>query len=346
MDTDLRPRSLGEILDRTAELYRTNFLLLAGISAVYAGALLVLNLFSLGAKELLKAQQMSAQLPWVTVGFAVLIVPLIVVLAGAEVAANNRAVAWVHMGQPATIRSAYRSVFQKLGRYLWLMTIITFVIYIPFVVLFGAYFGYLFAHPGFFAGMAAPGAHGDPRGTATFAAVTGVVFLLAIPAMLYAVLMGLRYSLAVPAAVVEDIKARQALRRSIDLSKGARGRIFVLVLLIVAIQMGLGLIAQAPFFVAVVRYHGHPPITILALQQIANFFINTLVGPIYATGITLFYYDQRVRKEGFDILWMMQAAGLTAPQGEAEKLPEPAVAPAADPVILPGDAPDPGSRHE
>ena len=30
----------------------------------------------------------------------------------------------------------------------------------------------------------------------------------------------------------------------------------------------------------------------------------------YATGFTLFYYDQRVRKEGFDIEWMMQAAGL------------------------------------
>ena len=37
METTLRPLTLGEILDRTAELYRTNFLLLAGISSVYAG---------------------------------------------------------------------------------------------------------------------------------------------------------------------------------------------------------------------------------------------------------------------------------------------------------------------
>jgi hypothetical protein len=27
----------------------------------------------------------------------------------------------------------------------------------------------------------------------------------------------------------------------------------------------------------------------------------------------LFYYDQRIRKEGFDIEWMMQQAGLTEP---------------------------------
>jgi hypothetical protein len=27
----------------------------------------------------------------------------------------------------------------------------------------------------------------------------------------------------------------------------------------------------------------------------------------------LFYYDQRIRKEGFDIEWMMQRAGLAQP---------------------------------
>jgi hypothetical protein len=47
-----------------------------------------------------------------------------------------------------------------------------------------------------------------------------------------------------------------------------------------------------------------------------GFFTNTFLGPIWATGITLFYYDQRVRKEGYDIEWMMQAAGLTAPPVE------------------------------
>jgi hypothetical protein len=40
------------------------------------------------------------------------------------------------------------------------------------------------------------------------------------------------------------------------------------------------------------------------------FLINAFIGPIYAIGLTLFYYDQRIRKEGFDIEWMMQAAGL------------------------------------
>jgi hypothetical protein len=56
------------------------------------------------------------------------------------------------------------------------------------------------------------------------------------------------------------------------------------------------------------------------VQQVGVFLTNTFIGPIYATGLTLFYYDQRVRKEGFDVEWMMKAAGLAsehiAPQVE------------------------------
>ena len=47
------------------------------------------------------------------------------------------------------------------------------------------------------------------------------------------------------------------------------------------------------------------------VQQLLAFLTNTFVGPIYATGFTLFYYDQRVRKEGYDIERMMQAAGMS-----------------------------------
>jgi hypothetical protein len=47
------------------------------------------------------------------------------------------------------------------------------------------------------------------------------------------------------------------------------------------------------------------------VQQLRAFLTNTFVGPIYATGFTLFYYDQRVRKEGYDIERMMHNAGMT-----------------------------------
>ncbi|UWZ84293.1 hypothetical protein [Occallatibacter riparius] len=53
-----------------------------------------------------------------------------------------------------------------------------------------------------------------------------------------------------------------------------------------------------------------------------------------------FYYDQRIRKEGFDIEWMMHSAGMTEPipiaPGPAQSTPEPAApAPASVPVEEP-----------
>jgi len=315
MQTDLRPMSLGEILDRTAQLYRTNFVLFAGIAAVYAGVLLVLNLIQLGSGELFIHLHMTKQLPWVTLSFLVVMLPLIFIGAGAAVAANNRAVAWVNLGTPATIRGAYLSILPRLGRYLWLMTIVGFIIYIPFLILMIAYFVFLFAYARPKGIFATGGGGSDPQAAIVLGLVTFAFFFLAMGAVVYAICMGLRYSLAVPASVVEDLPARKAIRRSIELSKGSRGRIFVLGLLIAVIQLGLVAITQA-FFIfaafAAVRRHGQPSIWLQMTQQIVGFITNSFIGPMYATGLTLFYYDQRVRKEGYDIEWMMEAAGMNA----------------------------------
>ncbi len=316
MQTHLRPMSLGEILDRTAQLYRTNFILFAGIAAVYAGVLLVINLAQIGVQQLLTHAHMARELPWVTLAFLVLIVPVIIICAGASVAANNRAVAWVNLDQPATIRGAYSSILPRLGRYLWLMTIAAFVIYIPFVVLFTAYFVFLFAYARPQGLFAQGGANASPQAAIVLGLVSVGFAVLAVGALVYAVLMALRYSLAIPASVIEDLPARKALRRSIDLSKGSRGRIFVLGLLISVIQVGLAMVSQIFFLVAMfiaVKHHTQLPVWLQILQQIVGFFTNSFIGPMYATGLTLFYYDQRVRKEGYDIEWMMEAAGMSVP---------------------------------
>jgi hypothetical protein len=317
MENNLRPLTLGEILDRTAQLYRTNFLLFAGIYAVYAGVILVLGLLQIGAEEILRAQHMKQFELWVAGGSIIVFLPLSFIFAGAALAANNRAVSWVNLGQPATIRGAYSSILPRLGRYLWLMLIVAFVIWTPFVLLFGGYFGAIIS----VGPMRTKGGSVDTQAAVLIGLLTLVFLLLAVAWVVYAILMGLRYSLAVPASVVENLPARKALRRSIDLSKGARGRIFLLGLLIAVIQIGLVILAQVFFFVAAAKSHGQLPAWVRVLQQVVGFFANSFIGPMYATGLTLFYYDQRVRKEGFDIEWMMQAAGLTPPEAAAESVP-------------------------
>jgi hypothetical protein len=318
METNLRPLSLGEILDRTAQLYRNNFVLFAGIASVYAGIAMVVNLAQIGLTALLRTQHMTQQLPWVTLGYLFIYFPLATIVGGVAMAANNRAVAWVNLGQPASIRGAYKSILPRLGRYLWLMIIATFIVYLPFALIFGIYLVFILAYAGSGGLLTHAAAGADPQAAIAFGCATIVFVLFCIPAIAYAIVMALRYSLAVPALVVEDLKARKALRRSVELSKGSLGRIFVLGLLIAVIQIGLALVTQMFFIVAAVKHHGLLPVWVQVAQQIVGFFTNSFIGPMYATGLTLFYYDQRIRKEGFDIEWMMQAAGMTVPALAAE----------------------------
>jgi hypothetical protein len=306
MENNLRPMSLGEILDRTAQLYRSNFLLFAGIYAVYSGVVLVLSLAQIGLTSMFKGLSFTVWNPVILGIFGLIEILFIIIFAGAVMAAINRAVAWVHLGEPATIRGAYLSTLPQLGRYIWLMILTALIICAPLLLLIILIPLVIFAVPGFTS---------DGSGSEALGILAGIVlFLFFIIWFVYAILMGLRYSLAVPACVVENLKARAALRRSIDLSKGSQGRIFLLGLLIIVIQFGLVMLTQVFFIVAVFSQPSHIlPAWMQALQQIVNFFTNTFLGPIWATGIALFYFDQRVRKEGYDIEWMMQAAGMAAP---------------------------------
>ncbi len=98
MNNQLRPMALGEILDRTAELYRTHFLLFAGTSAIFAGIMLAVQLLYVRSLVLLGYPNMMAHFQWGTASGAVLEGLVILMLAGLSIAANNRAVAWVYSG--------------------------------------------------------------------------------------------------------------------------------------------------------------------------------------------------------------------------------------------------------
>jgi hypothetical protein len=330
MTRQLRPLDLGEILDRTAELYRTNFLLFAGIAAIFAGVMLLTQMMHLGALALVGYPNVPPRLEWAVAVFAVLGILIILLVAGVQVAAMCRAVAWLHLDEPATVRAAAGSVLPRLGRYLWVATIAGLRAWTPLAVIYVAFFVAIFTFlpPGFLTNPAImQNPHSmTPTAMMEFGLSALVLSPLFLGALVYGVLMSLRYSLAIPASVVETLPARQAIKRSIALSKGARGRIFVLGLLVYAVRLVLGILFAIPFIIYAVKGMGHAlPLWILAVQQISAFIINTFIGPIYSTGLTLFYYDQRVRKEGFDIEWMMRSAGLASLADSAqpaEFLPE------------------------
>ncbi len=324
MQTNLRPLSLGEILDRTAQLYRSNFLVFAGIFSIYAGVALVLNLIQIGVGVLVAKGQTAPKISWPLITAELVEWIFLVLLLGAAIAAINRVVSWVHLGEPASIRGAYVSTLPRFGRYLWLMTVTGLRAWLPFALAYGGFLLFWFLYVGPKRILVHPKSGVDQRMLIVVVVTLGCSLLIFL-AFVYGLLMTLRYALAMPACVIEDLTARDAIRRSIDLSKGARGRIFVLFLLIGVIKLGLVGITQAAFVVMVFKNHGQVSPLVSSISQVVAFFTNTFIGPIGGTGVALFYYDQRVRKEGYDIEWMMQAAGLTPPPAGASEVPPVAV---------------------
>jgi hypothetical protein len=315
MQQQLRPLSLGEILDRTAELYRNHFLLFAGIAAIFAGVMLVIQMLYLGGLRLLGYPHVRPHLTLAVAIAAIVQTLAILLIAGLAIAANNRAVAWVYLGQPASISSAARSIRPRLGRYLWLMTITSFRAWTPLAILYVIFFAVVFKSLPHRVFSGSPAVHHAAAHNPAAVIAVGITVLVLAPffigALVYGSWMSLRLSLGIPASVVEELPAGRALKRSVELTRGSLGRILVLGVLVYAVRMIIGLVLSMPFLFSVFRHPGQPvSIAVLSLQQVAGFITNTLIGPIYATGLTLFYYDQRIRKEGYDIEWMMQAAGL------------------------------------
>jgi len=320
MNNQLRPLTLGELLDRTVELYRRNFLLFLGISAIFAGAMLAIQLLYTWSLVRLGYPNMT-HWQWTTAVAAVVEALAVLLLGGLSIAPNNRAVAWVYLDQPASISAAIQSMFPRIGRYTWLMTLVGVLAWGPLIVIYIAFFGVMFSVlPHDF--LTNPAAMQNPPNLSPVEAIHMLLAVLVLTPLLagatiYGVLMSLRYSLSVPASVVESLPARAAIRRSIDLSKGSRGRIFVLGLLVGVVKSLITYLFSIPIFYFAFRHLGQPmPLGWLIFQQCGIFLTDAFIGPIYATGLTLFYYDQRIRKEGFDIEWMMQAAGLVPQQHE------------------------------
>ena len=138
------------------------------------------------------------------------------------------------------------------------------------------------------------------------AAGIGLIFLI-VPG----IYLWLMWSLAVPVTVLEGGGLNVSTRRSQALTRGSRGRIFVIYLLMIVLAVIVSLVFQMPLgiLVALMR-HGNPAQTIAliaAVSGIGNFISTVLVGPLATIALTLIYYDQRVRKEGFDLQLMMSS---------------------------------------
>jgi len=288
---DLRPLSLGEILDRTFTLYKNNFVLFAGISMIPQLLVLAFQMFQVFIMKMPKmpvpphAPQVLSQWQATGDGLAGLLsglwLAVVLGIVGGIVywaalllsnGATVLAVSELYLGRAITVGESLRRVRGSL--------LSLFVL-------------------GLLSGLA-----------------TVAGFLLLIVPGIY---IACRLAVSVPATVIEDLNGPDAMSRSFDLTQNFAGRAFVIYLLyVVLLYSAVGLL-QMPFIVGLVIARNDPGMLRFwtALMQIGGFAARVLVTPVVTIATALFYYDLRVRKEAFDLQIMMGGADNTFPGASA-----------------------------
>jgi hypothetical protein len=133
--------------------------------------------------------------------------------------------------------------------------------------------------------------------------------------------LGVMYSLATPALLLERGTIGQALSRSWKLVSGSFWRVFGILALALLIGAVINLLIGVPFSLGAgglgaLTNPGStaaPSTGALILQAVGSVIGETITAPFVALVTVLIYIDQRMRKEGMDIE-LARAAGVTPPQ--------------------------------
>lgn len=299
----LRPLSTGELLDRTFYLYRNHLPVFVGISALPQLGVFALRLVdSAFWLPLLIASRTSRILLFFFVSFIALEI---------SHAATVVAVSHWHLGGMAGIGVAYAQARTSLFR---VVGIASTAFVLPLLLSL------------FLSALALAGAVGILAGTGVFRRVDIAIWIRALPLglVLLAAPFGalrwwLAWSLVVPVTVLEGTGLRASMRRSRWLTRGVGKRVLLIYVLVAFLGWGATHLFQAPFY-AMVPWQGFLPVVhasrlAWSVSAAGHFISTSLLGPLLSIAFTLIYYDQRVRREGFDMELMISTLGGAGPIG-------------------------------
>jgi hypothetical protein len=302
--------TFGQILDRLLQLMRANWRLIVGISLVPGAGIIfyfgvMFAAFFPALKPVILKQQPNLSpmtFVWLVPAYILGMIVMIVISALYEPAAAYAALK-ANTGMRVTFGNAWAVAWSNAGRYIWLSLLRALIVMLPILV-FGAVF---------VGSVGLSLVHG--RVGTNSSAMIGffpLIVLFYLGAMVYAVLVMLRLVLAVPVCVAEDLSAWRSIRRSNQLTHGAKGRIFLLALLMYAIAYAAFLVAEMVIFflgaivaLAGMLLHltmapwGYIGIGVGAVVFLcAYLFWIALIAGAYQTMFAVVYQDQRLRLEG------------------------------------------------
>jgi hypothetical protein len=135
------------------------------------------------------------------------------------------------------------------------------------------------------------------------------LLLLIVPG----IILFLMWGLTIPVVVLEDADLFEALRRSRALTAGHRSRVFLIVLLFALLTYLFTMVWEIPLLAVLMRggvqsmqQRMTNPALVIASGSV-SFLTEALLTPLMTIAFSLMYYDERVRKEAFDIQWMMSS---------------------------------------
>jgi len=246
-DYQLRPLSIGEILDGALVLLRRHFALVLGIAVVCEGIPTAMDVY-------IDLTGGGSQNPGLSLLDRLLTLVGSVLVTGATV---------------RVVSEAY------LGR----------------TPLFGDAMGF------------AGGRFGTILGANIMSGFLTVLATLAL--VIPGIVVACGYSVAAEAAALESGSASEALRRSWDLTKGFKLKALALgvvsIGLILVVYLGAGVLGGIMGEVV-----GGLDVVLAVLAAC----VSLLIYPVISCVFTLFYYDLRVRKEGFDLEMLSRQLGL------------------------------------
>jgi hypothetical protein len=305
--SQLLPLSLGDLFDETFDLYKRNFALFAGIVAalhVPAHILLSSASYALGIERLMQEPVAPGNEIGAALGvlaflmvWGILYTALFVVVSGAlTVAISDR-----YLGAPVTVGSAYRRMLRH-GATLAGTWILLFCVLIPIYLTIA--FVWLLVLG---VALTALGAAGSLNNEETAVVMTllfmAVSFVLTGAVMLFALqILGL---FGTQIAVIEGCSPLQAIQRNWNLVQGRVFPIYAAMLLLALLLGGLSLsLHQSVVWTLELLVFPTLQVSLLAqrlLMEVASALISLFLQPFWMICLTLLYYDQRVRREGFDL---------------------------------------------
>jgi hypothetical protein len=166
------------------------------------------------------------------------------------------------------------------------------------------------------AGLGAAGAVATGSQIAMGVMVVIFVFGLYITALAAMIYLALRYAVAIPALVLEDLGVLASIRRSVQLTRGRRGHVFIALLLAWIISIVGLMVFYMPFYIPtmIMMARSHAVPSWLAMMSSVSAAVgSSITSPIFLIVLVLCYYDTRIRKEAFDLQFMMASLDRPAP---------------------------------